>query len=187
MSYLFIKVPSNVANILSKLDVPGKKESIEGMHITLAYLGKESSVEEILKIFPVLYDICKDQKVFDISTNKVSSFPKNEDGIPVFCEVKSAQLSKLRNKIIKAFDKNEIEYDKTYPDFNPHITLSYSQTVKPESFTFPEVDFVISEIELYAGAYQKQGVNIRIPLGSSSKAEDLLAKASLMYKVTKIL
>lgn len=184
MTYLCIKVPSEANKLLSDLEVPGSKTDSSDLHITLMYISKESTIEEVSKIFKISYEVLNDLKPFKINTSEVTFFDNGgvEKGYPVICKIESKELVELNAKLKKAFDKAEIEYMNNYKDYKPHITLSYSKD-KPEEYSFDEVYFTVTEIELAGGSQEEDTVFVTFPLKKLEKKSNLLLKSELFEKL----
>ena len=169
MSYIYLKVPQSFGQQLISLANINHNDILEyeeNYHLSLAYLGKSTSTDDLLKIIPVVMDFCKDQKQFFIETDCITFFPKGEYGYPIIAKISEQErtpLASFRQKLVEALDDNNIFYDKTYPVFNPHVTLAYS-SVTPQTIKI-EPCFEISEcVTIFSGAYKQKGVEVNIQL-----------------------
>jgi 2'-5' RNA ligase len=146
--WIGIKAPQDVCDVLRKIDVPGDHDKT--YHITVIYVG-EQTPEEFVRTTQVLYDFLDEIKPFSITTNKVISFNKNDDDeVPVVCKIDSPELMRLQKKLCDLLDKEKINYSKKWPEYKPHICLSYAkETVK--EFKIPKIEFECDSFELWYG------------------------------------
>jgi 2'-5' RNA ligase len=174
--WIGIKVPQDVCDILRKIDVIGKHDKT--YHITVIYVG-EQTPEDFARTTQVLYDFLDDVKPFSIKTNKVISFNKNDDDeIPVVCKIESSELMKLQKKLCDLLDKEKIQYSKKWPEYKPHICLSYAkETVK--DFKIPKIEFECDSFELWYG-YNGSEIETSINITENYKSQ-LLHKTIISY------
>ena len=125
MAFIGLKVPHETARLLGQIKVEGEKVELSEMHVTVLFLGSDLPIETIAKATQVAYEVTCRTKPFTVATKLVTSFPQNQDGIPVIARVESGALHVLRGALTAAFDAAGVPYDKKYPDYKPHITLAY--------------------------------------------------------------
>ena len=112
MPMIAIKCPSDISEKLSKISVPGKKEKVNDLHITMFYFEKQKlSIDEIVAITKATYSALKSISPIRIKSNIVSSFPRGSHGIPVIMPIVSDELLELRKKIAKKFEKSHSQID----------------------------------------------------------------------------
>src|ERR1700722_2098198 len=129
MAFLGIRAPHEAARLIHEIDVPGEKEDSAHLHITLLYLGKDVSVEELARAMVATYSVTKDTSPFWVSLNCVNYFPV-PDGMPfpIVAPVISPKLHELRKNLAKTFGRAKIDYDKRFKVYHPHVTLSFNDT-----------------------------------------------------------
>jgi 2'-5' RNA ligase len=165
MAFVGIKVPEEVGEYLKKIPVPGKPEPLDHLHITMLYLGKNVPVDRIMKAGLVAYEIGQQFHEFDCIVQRVTKFPPGPDGVPIICPVESEVAHEFRAKLAEAFDANRIEYSKKFPEWKPHVTLSYAS----ESDVFADVPlkaqrWSVEEINIWGGDEGEDKVVVKIPL-----------------------
>lgn len=182
MAFIGIQIPIEIAKDLTKIKVPGKKTPIEKMHVTMFYLGETVSASKIAETLVVLNNCLKSAEPFKIKFKEVTCFPEGEDGFPIIVKVESEDLLKLREKIKKSFDKNKIKYSNRFPEYKPHITLSYSKK-EIEPFDIKSNTHTIDEIILWGGSTEDDGIDIKISL--KKKAQNINMLTELFFKLAK--
>lgn len=188
MAFIGIRINHDVGRQLSKLDVPGEKESPSEYHITLLCLEDNIEIHKLAEIMEAAYEVISTFKPFSLKTNKVISFPKYEDNpIPIVAVVESENIHKLQSKLKKAFDKAGIEYSKRFKDYKPHITLSYDdENDKMDSFKFDKIEFVAHEIVLYGGDHGDENIFVNFQLQCPKRHDLLKNKAYLFEKAAQL-
>lgn len=169
MSMIGLKVPAGIAEKLSKISVPGKKESAEMMHITMFYFEKELTIKNILTITKILYDAVKNVPAFSIKGKKALCFPNGKYGYPIIVPIESDELLNLRKAIAKKFDTNDVKYSKKFPEYKPHLTLSYSPKEMEEK-KIESVSWKSEEIVIWGGTDDEPQVIVSIPFSFGKKA-----------------
>lgn len=174
MALIGIKVPEDIAEKLSKIKVPGKKENPEKMHITMFYFEKLPSIEEAAKTCICLFKTLKKVEPFKVSIKNIFCFPENSYGAPVVCKVESEDLLDLRNKIKRSLDKDNIAYSDKYPEYKPHVTLSYAN--KPiDDFKIDKISWKVEELVLWAGEDYDDGMSATFTLNKKKTASEQLS------------
>lgn len=152
MAFLGIKVPHEVGRLISGIEVPGVKETPSEYHITLLVFGDDWSISQMLKAIETTYRVVSEVEPFSVKSNKVSHFPKREDHpVPIIAPVKSEELQQLHKKLSRAFDKDKIEFKKTFKEYRPHITLAYAEDEYDDFKIDPPLEFTASEVTLWGG------------------------------------
>lgn len=190
MSFLCVLVPQETSRLLSEFDVPGKKEQKATLHITLFYFGEDVPIDKITKIIKITYETLLDVAPFTVQTNKITYFPKGDDGFPIICPIKSDDLVNLRNKLLKAYKKNKIEFNNKFPDYKPHVCLSYAKDenekdIKSIECKIKDIKWGAHEVTLFAGEHEgKDRLVVKFPLtiNESEKRKKALAQICEIIK-----
>jgi 2'-5' RNA ligase len=168
------------------LDVPGEKETPSDYHITILHFQKDLPIAIIAKALETAYDVISECEPFKVVSSKISSFPRREDNpIPIILPIESEELQELYKKLAKAFDKDKIEFSKTFKEYNPHITLAYSEEDHEDCKIDPAIEFVVNEVILFGGNDGDSRVFVTFPLKSPerTKHSSLIAKIELFNKL----
>jgi 2'-5' RNA ligase len=182
MALLGISIPTASARLLADLDVPGERTGVHEMHITILLFEDNFPIAEIAKSLEAAYDIIKKTEPFTVKIKKIISFePKEGKPHPVVALVESDELHDLCQKLRRKFNKEDIEFDKTFKKYNPHITLSYAdKEIKP--FKIDPVEISVQELVLLGGNHGDSRIFITFPLKSPEKHGMLLRKCELLEK-----
>lgn len=188
MAMIAIPLAQDTSRLFREIEVDGHRDPSD--HITLFYLGDDLKLDTLMDIIPILYEVTNDMKPFEVICSKLTSFPKGNYGYPFYAEIKSDQLKEIRNKIKKLLDKNKIDYNNNFPDYNPHVTLAYCKK-KPKNIKLPyKLRFPLTQIALYGGdeVDSKFFVNFPFTLGVEKKSNiDIINKlANDFNHLTKI-
>jgi 2'-5' RNA ligase len=151
MAFLGLCLPHETARLLGGLDVPGKKEPASSFHVTLFYFGEGLDIEALTKIIGVTYGITSNTKPFTVRTNRVASFNKGPDGVPIICHVESDFLYDLRDKIKTVYEVAGIEFSNKFPEFRAHTTLAYAEEEGFVEQRIPTVEWGAHELVLWGG------------------------------------
>lgn len=185
MALLGIPVKIETARLFSSLDVPGDKEDLSELHVTILCFQDDWKITELSKALEVAYDVISEVKPFNLKVKTVSCFPKREGKpCPIIAKVESDELQDLNKKLKKAFDKKGIDYLKTFKDYNPHITLSYADK-EIKSFKVDKIEIPVHEIILLGGNKGENDVFITLPLKSIEKKKNstLIQNIDVFYKL----
>ena len=150
MSFIGLKCPHEVGRLLHAVEVPGTKVPIDSYHVTLLYLGKDVPIEMIGKAIVAAAEVAAASMPFRCTLTHAMCFPKNEDGVPVICPVTSPELHDLNTTLKAAFDAAGVEYSKRYPEYKPHLTLSYAEETM-EDQDFGPLEWSAYEMVLWGG------------------------------------
>lgn len=152
MAFLGIRVPHETGRLIRKLEVPGIKEMPSEYHITLLVFENNWPIKNILKATEAAYQVVSETEPFTVKINKVSHFPpRDDDPTPIIAPVKSEGLHALHKQLAKSFDKIKIDFKKTFKEYKPHITLSYSEDKHDDFAISPALQFVVNEVVLWGG------------------------------------
>jgi len=179
MAFLGIKINHDIGRLLQGLEVPGVKESPSQYHITLLCFEDDLSISEISKSMEATFNVVSEIKPFVVKTDTITSFPKREGHpIPIIAKVEGQELHDLREKLAKKFDKEGINFSKTFKDFKPHITLAYYDSDKGiEESKIDELEFSVNEVVLWGGDNGDDRLFITFALKSPE-----LKKSSLLFQ-----
>lgn len=180
MAALMFSVPQDTARVLGEIGTPGKPESDK--HITVVYLGKKVPVEDLAEMIPVLHEVTSKTAPFTVSSEWVTTFPAGKDGTPVIARVQSPALHSFRQELCAALDRAGMEYDCKYPDYKPHVTLSYSEEETEFDLDMPALTWSCSELCLW-GADRGQGeLVVKFPLSIQSNLKRAMVQLSRWSK-----
>jgi len=168
MAILGILVPDEIVQSLKKIDVPGDRVPEKEAHITLVYLGDNIPINTIMKAIMVAYEVSEKVVPFALSLDRVSCFPKGDDGVPVITRVESPELHKLHRELCKGLDKARVDYSKKFPEYKPHVTLSYSSK-DVSSFSINPLEWTSYEMVLWGGDNGGEQLSVKIPFSLPGK------------------
>jgi 2'-5' RNA ligase len=189
MSFIGLKVPHETARLLGGLDVPGKREDISSLHVTMFYFGNGLDIGRLTDIIRVTFGVVANSKPFTVRTNRVTSFPAGDNGTPIICRVESDALHDLREKIRKAYVKNGVEFANNHPEYKPHVTLSYAEDAdlseKGEAdFTersIPVVEWGAHELVLWGGDSGDNKLVVHFPFALGGDFEKMAFRVIQRY------
>jgi len=182
MALLGIPIPITAARLLSDIDIHGKKVGTHEMHITILLFEDDFPISEIAKSLETTYDVVSKIDPFTIKIKKISCFPPKEGKPhPIIALVESEELHDLCKKLRRKFNKDGIDFDKTFKKYNPHITLSYADKEIKE-FKIDPVEIVVQELVLLGGNHGDTRLFITFPLKSPEKHGALLRKCKILEK-----
>jgi 2'-5' RNA ligase len=188
LAFLGIRVPAEVGRLITGLEVPGEKESPSEYHITILCFDDNWPISAISKALEATYDVVSKFNPFRVTSEKISHFPPFEDNpIPIIAPIESKELHKLRDKLVEAFEEDDIDFKKNFPDFKPHITLAYSKDEHDDSAIDPAIEFTVSEIVLWGGDHGDDRIFITFPLKGPERCKHsmLVQKATVFEKLAK--
>jgi len=181
MAFIGIKVPHETARLLGGLEVPGKREAVSSFHVTLFFFGDGLGIDRLTEIVKATFEVVSKTKPFTVRTSQISSFPAEEGApTPVICRIESDALHDLRDEIKVAYDAAGVEYSNKYPDYKPHLTLSYSEEGAFEEKRIPTVEGAAHELVLWGGDNGDDVLIVTFPFALGN-LEDLAAKVARRY------
>ncbi len=170
VALLCLKLAPDTARLLTSIDVPGEKTDLDSKHVTLIYLGKELELEAILLAIQVTYQVLSSWTPFVLRTRLITAFPPSDKGIyPIVARIESADLHEMQGALREAFDEEDVPYDKKWPDYKPHATLSYAEE-DMEPFKVPPITWSCTEVALWGGDEGETDLVCRFPLALMAKA-----------------
>jgi 2'-5' RNA ligase len=175
VAFLGIRVPVEVGRLITGLEVPGEKESPSEYHITILCFEDNWPISQVSKALEATYDVISKITPFKVKATKVSHFsPREGKPIPIIAPIESEELHDLREKLGKEFDDQEIEFNKTFKDFKPHITLAYSEDEHDDYKIDPAIEFVVNEVILWGGDHGDDRIFITFPLKGPARSKNAL-------------
>lgn len=187
MAFLGIRVPHEMGRLIRNLKVPGLKEMPSEYHITLLVFEDNYPIKKILKATEATYGVISETEPFLIKTNQVSHFPPRPDHpIPIITPIKSEELHQLHKKLRRTFDKDKIDFKKTFKEYHPHITLAYSEKGHDDYKIDPPIEFMVNEVTLWGGdeGDTRLFTTFQLKAPERKKHALLLNKADVFEKVT---
>lgn len=183
MALIGLKIPAEISRMLTNVKVPGHRDPAD--HLTLFYMSGELDPKKVGKVCAALPGIIEKIKPFDAVVKKITCFTEGEEGFPIIGEVESKKLIDLRKKIGKMLDKEKVKYSDKFPEFKPHVTLSY-HTHKVENIKLPTpAKWLVTEIILWSGDQSDNGIVVTFPLYEKvSAASTALLLADTFYKLS---
>lgn len=183
MAFIGIKVPHETARLLNSLQIEGADlVGSDTMHVTVLYLGKGVSTRQITKAITAAEKVISNTPPFLLKTNKITCFPKGEDGVPIIAKVSSPELIEFHSLLKQAFDKSGVEYSKTFPDYKPHVTLAYGES-EIEDIRFEDsLQWAAHEVTLWGGDNGDDRMSVTFPL--TLKAKEIKANCSKVRKIS---
>jgi 2'-5' RNA ligase len=192
MAVLGIHCPRDVARIFSQIDCMGEREPLWHQHITLLYLGDDVPIETLAKAVVAIYGVTSKTKPFSVATNRVTAFPPHPDHgtVPIICPIVSPPLHEFQARLRSAFDKANVSYSKKFPEYKPHVTLSYVKD--PLVFAdhaadkdIPPIEWGVADIVLWGGdeGDQRFSANFPLSIGKTASVGDVVYRA--MVRLTR--
>lgn len=183
MSFLQIKVSNDISRLFKSIKVPGDKTPGDEYHITLICFEDDFSMEDATEALLPIFKSINNFEPFKVKTNTITNFPAGKDNYPIIAKIESTELHDLQKELRKALDKADVEYKNNYPEYKPHVTLSYSEE-DIKDYKIDPIEFMVHEIVFSVGEEAHDQVSIIFPLKntSSQKAAFLQLKSELFYK-----
>lgn len=168
MAFLGFRVPHETSRLFRDIEVPGTKTEMGQYHVTLLYLGNDIEVDVLAEALKATYAVTSKTRHFTVRTSMVMSFPPSpEDGHPVVARITSDELHDLRERLVLAFDEGGIDFNKKYPDYKPHVTLSYAGDAVDE-FRIPTIEWGAHELVMWGGDDGDRKLTVTFPLALRS-------------------
>lgn len=177
MAILALKVPYEVGRLLNTIEVPGEKVPLHEYHVTLLYLGKEVPLPTLGKIVVAVAQVAESFRPFTCSLDHITNFPEGDDGFPTICPVSSEGVHILNEELKEALDEHEVEYSKKFPEFNPHVTLSYAPDEMERKDFRHALDWTCYEMTLWGGDHGDERLATTYPF---AMMKGMVASANLV-------
>lgn len=168
MAFIGLAVPHETSRLFSEIEVDGDKTPIGEFHITMMYLGSEVGIDALAEAIKATFAVTSETKPFTVRTSRVTCFPKNEDGVPIICRVDSDALHELRERLVASFDSLGVEFNRKFPIYKPHVTLSYAED-EIEEFTIPTLEWGAHELVLWGGDEGDRKLIVKFPFSLANK------------------
>lgn len=178
MAFIGFSVPTDTVRVLTEIDVPGDKVDSRHLHTTLLMLEDNVDIKTLAKAMEAIYGVASKQRPFTLRTRRVSCFtPSDTSGgiYPVICPLESEEVHKLWDDLKAALDQVGVRYSKKFPDYKPHVTLSYSEE-KMDDLEIPVVEWGAHDIVLWGGDEGDQRINIHFPLSLKSRTAAMVER-----------
>lgn len=184
MAMLAAPISRDISTLFNALNIDGNRDPSD--HITMFYFDDDVSIKKLCKIIGLVYDITNELKPFEASSSEIISFPENKHGeYPIVAKVKSSKLMSLRENIAKVFDDNKIKYSKKFPEYKPHLTVSYSE--EKVNMKFDPIKWSINSIALYGGDNGEEKLFVSFPFNLNiKKSSEYINYISTIYKKASI-
>jgi len=168
MAFLGLRVPADAARLLESHEVPGERLSASDMHVTILYLGKDVPVVELAKAMVASYGVASRTNPLSLSVDRVTNFPLGSDGWPLICRIESAGLQRLNLDLRSEFTRLGLPFSNKWPDYKPHVTMSYLKDPQPEGFSFDSplpgpLPFTVHELTIWGGDDGDGRISVNIP------------------------
>jgi len=168
MAMIGLRVPQDLARLLQGVEVPGEPIQRHHQHVTIHMLGDDVPIEQIGKAIIAAHGVAEKTVPFRLSINSVSTFKGGDHGVPVICPVFSPELHELWENLKTAFDEAGVEYSKKWPEYKPHVTLSYSPEPMKDKPVGP-VEWSAFEMVLWGGDSDDQRLCVTLPFSLPGK------------------
>jgi len=182
MAFIGLKVPDDASRLLAGVEVPGERHSASDMHVTILFLGQDLPITEVAKAMCAAFQVTSRTRPFVCGVKDVSSFPRGADGLPVICPVVSPGLMVLNAALRAEFDRLGLGYSKKYPEYKPHVTLSYDRVPGgPDSYSAPlpgPLTWTASDMVIWGGNEADEILSVNLPfvLGPIERAARRIAR-----------
>lgn len=186
MAVLGIHCPHDVGRIFSQIEVEGEREPLGHQHITLLYFGDDVPIETLAKAIVAIYGVTSKTKPFTVQTNRVTAFPPHpEHGtVPIICPVVSPPLHDLHGRLKAALDRAKVDYSRTFPEYKPHVTLSYVKDPLVHADhtadkDIPSIEWGVADVVLWGGdeGDQRFSANFPLSIGKTASMTDVVYRA----------
>jgi 2'-5' RNA ligase len=169
MSFIGIKIGHDVGRLFSSIEAPGKKVPIDELHITTLYLGKGIPLETLGRAVIAVAEVAEATRPFRLVVESRSSFPMNDDGVPVICPVISEELHDLNTRLKAALDAHGVDYSKKFTEYHPHVTLAYAEEPVPDE-ALPTLEWSAYEMVIWGGDSGDERMSATFPFAFPMKA-----------------
>lgn len=164
MAIITIPIHHECARLLHDIDVPGIKTDTSQLHITLLALGDDIPIHILAKAMVVVHEVVQQSEPFQVRISNISSFPVIEgNAVPIIAPIQCQAITDLNKSLKRLFNKSKIQYDKRFPKFRPHITLSRCEEAIKRTRIEP-IEWSVQELVLWGGTDGDDRVFITFPL-----------------------
>lgn len=185
MAMIAMRVPDDTAFMLENVGPPGDNHAASDMHVTVLYLGDNVSAPRLGLAMVAVQEVAAMTTPFLLSVNRVDSFPTNDGGnVPIIAPVDSPPLHQMQAAIKAAMNKHGVWYSDKYPEYRPHVTLSYSNETKATGSLQSPLMWGAYGVDVYGGNEGMEGIFIHVPFGLPAVSLDV-KMASVTSKLSK--
>lgn len=168
MAFIGLRVPADAARLLESHDVPGDRLSASDMHVTILYLGKGVPILALAKAMVASFGVASRTPPISLVVDRVTNFPVGNDGWPLICRLSSPELQNLNADLKAEFTRLGLPFNNKWPDFKPHVTMSYLRDPQPDGFVFDSplpgpLPFVVHELTIWGGDDGDGRIHVNIP------------------------
>jgi 2'-5' RNA ligase len=182
MAIVGFAVPHETARILSEIEVPGVKEPVSNFHITVLMLDDDTSISVIADAMEAAYSVASTIRPFTARVTRVTSFPGGDDGVPVICPVEAPELHAVWSAMKAAFDAKNVGYSRKFPEFKPHVTLSYAD--KPFEAQIPvPIEWGAHELVVWGGDRGDRRIVVHLPFTLTDRVANRYRIAKMRSRV----
>lgn len=164
MAILQIQVPHATARLFGDIEVPGTRASSGSLHITVVYIGADVPIDTLTDAVKATYEVTSKTRPFTVRATRVTHFPVDDDqaDYPIIARIDSDELHEFREQLVAAFDEAGVEFDKKFPVFKPHVTLSYAPE-PVEEFRIPVIEWGAHEVVMWGGEEEDERLSVTFP------------------------
>lgn len=163
MAFIGIEVPPEVAVALEQISVPGVKEPRDHYHITLLHLGSEIPIENVSRAGLATFLSCSSFAPFETAIGHIESFPQGDDGFPIVARIISTGIHRLQSFMVSTFDRLGIDFSKKFPEYKPHVTLSYADRPIQPRLIVP-TRWTVRQVVVWGGDKGANRMVVKVPL-----------------------
>lgn len=168
MAFIGLRVPADAARVLESHEVPGERLSASDMHVTILYVGKNVSIVDLAKAMVAAYGVAGRTRPLSLVIDRATNFPVGPDGWPIICRLDSPELQRLNADLKAEFSRLGLPFNNKWPDYKPHVTLSYIKEPQPEGFVFDSplpgpLPFAVHELTIWGGKEGEGQIHVDIP------------------------
>lgn len=178
MAIIALEVPHATARLFGSIEVPGTRTPIGTAHITIVYVGADVAIDVLAEAVKATYEVTSKAAPFTVRATRVTHFPGNPDdqeGYPIIARVESDALHELRDNLVAALDDAGVDFDRKFPVYKPHVTLSYA--AEPvEEFRIPVIEWGAHEVVMWGGGEGDERLKVTFPLTLPSVVQRVAAR-----------
>ncbi|MEV7011657.1 2'-5' RNA ligase family protein [Streptosporangium sp. NPDC051022] len=122
----------------------------EEMHITLAYLGKSLTPEQISAVESTVMEVTAEAAPLSGTIGGLGVFPSGEDGVPVWAPVDVPGLEVLRQRLVDELREVGAPVVLNH-GYTPHVTRAYLTEDDPLPEPLPPIPVEFHDLEVVVG------------------------------------
>ncbi|HJT94808.1 MAG TPA: phage portal protein, partial [Mycobacterium sp.] len=140
------------------------------LHITLAYLGKDLTPEQIEAAHTVVASVAKEHAPLAGTVGGLGQFPAGDDGVPHYAPVDVPNLADMRTRLVQRLSDAGVPVASDH-GFTPHMTLTYLNHGDP-----PPAPVATTKVGFDALVLKHGPDATPAPFGGSRAAGEILAR-----------